>query len=135
MKEMTMRMISVLFCSIILISGCTTLLAPGSDLIDQTMVAQLGDTEPAEKGSYILHIPAGQRVPIRILIDGTMFRNDENIEAEVSLAHDLYLYKYWASYDGKNWKKWNDLVKIGVSSGMGTKGAELNATIDDAGRK
>lgn len=130
-----MRVISVLLCSGILLSGCTTLLAPGSDLIDHTMVAQLGDTEPAEKGNYILHIPAGQRVPIRILLDGTLFKNEENIEAEVSLARDLYLYKYWASYDGKDWKKWNDLVKIGVTSGMGTKGAELNATIDDASVK
>ena len=130
-----MKIMNALLCATILLSGCTTLLAPGDDLIEHTKVAQLGDAEPAEKGNYILHISAGKSVPIRILLDGTMFQDKENIDAEVHLTRDLYLYKYWASYDGIHWQKWNDLVKVGISSGMGTKGAELNATIDVASRK
>ena len=130
-----MRMMTLVLCSAILLAGCTTLLAPGDDLIDNKMVAQLGDPEPAEKGNYILRIPAGQSIPIRIQLKGSMFKNEENIEANVHLARDLYLYKYWASYDGRHWQKWGNLVSIEVSSGMGTKGAELNATINDASQE
>lgn len=130
-----MKIITALLCAAFLLSGCTTLLAPGGDLIEHTQVASLGEAEPAEKGDYILHIPAGQNIPIKILLNGTMFQDAENIEAKVRLSRDLYLYKYWASYDGIDWQKWGSLVDIEVSSGMGTKGAELNATINDANRK
>jgi hypothetical protein len=114
-----------------ILAGCTALPAPDSGLIDRKPVAQLGDGEPAKPGDYILRIPAGEPVPIKLSLRGSLFKTGEDVEAEVRVSRDLYLYKYWASYDGKDWKRWNELVGVKVSSGVGTNGAQFDVQVND----
>lgn len=130
-----MNNLVTLLASLFLLSGCTTLMAPGDDLIEHTRVLDLGSTMAEQTGDYILRIPAGQNVPIHVLLDGSLFQDAENIEAKVRLNNDLYLYKYWASHDGVDWQKWGDMVSVEVSSGMDTEGAQLNAIINETGGK
>jgi hypothetical protein len=131
-----MRATTTLLCLAALLAGCTMLPAPDSSLIDRKPVAQLGDAKPAKPDDYILRIPAGKPVPVRLSLSGGLFEDNENIESEIRLAHDLYLYKYWASHDGRAWKKWNELVGVQVSSGVGTEGATFKVKVDEkAGSK
>jgi hypothetical protein len=113
--------------------ACTSIPAPDRGLIERKPVVRLGDAEPSEKGEYILRIPAGQPLPVRLHVGGSLFQRSEDIATDFKLTRDLYLYKYWASYNGRDWNRWGDMVGVEVSSGLGTKGAEFKVDLDTIG--
>jgi hypothetical protein len=121
----------VLVLSLILLTGCTLLPAPGSDLIDSKTVVRLGDPTRPAGNDYVLYIPAGKPVAIRLQVDGALFRGSKQLETAVTLKRDLYIYKYWASYDGRDWSKWNGLAKFEFSAGMGPGGADFRVKVDE----
>ena len=93
-----------------------------------------GQTAPAGQ-PFVLHYPAGAPLPVETSVSGTLLEKTDKSELQVSLKRDVYVYKHWASFDGKDWQRGDRLVggRIGLtlpgeSDGRapGTLSAEFN---------
>lgn len=125
-----MKRIIMLIVLMAAVTGCTLLPAPDRGLMDRVPVATLDDKAPAKLGEYILRIPAGHKVPIKLHLKGGLFQHNQDIEADVRFTRDLYLYKYWGSFDGRDWEKWSKLVKTALKAGVDTSGATVTITLN-----
>jgi len=48
----------------------------------------------------------------------------------VSFKQDMYLYKYWASLDGKTWSNSHKLMNVKPSGGFDKSGGKVKIEID-----
>ena len=116
------------------LSACASLLPPSTSEIAALPTIKYGQTAPADK-NFILHYPAGMPLPMEMSITGNLFDKDETATLSPRLKRDVYVYKTWASFDGKTWQRGNQLIdgKIefrlpGEADGRkpGMLGAEFN---------
>lgn len=82
--------------------GCATLSPPGREEIAGVPVVTFGTPVPSGK-AVILRFPAGVPLPVVASVDGTLFRQTARETLQVSLQRDVYVYRQWVSFDGKNW--------------------------------
>lgn len=117
--------------ALVLLSGCASMNAPSSSLIDEVPVVRIGAAgEPPKE--HILFIPANTAFPVEVKIDGSAFAEAPILNTKASLNDDLYLYQYWASHDGKNWVSSHDMFKIEVSAGVDYSGGKAELKFDYA---
>jgi len=109
-------------------TGCA-LWPPGEDLVRRVPVLEIGSPKP-EGHEYILHIPAGQSVPVHMTLGGTFLDQTGKAETTITLRHDLYLYKQWSSLDGKTWRQSHDRFEVLLSAGLGTEGGTLDLKVN-----
>lgn len=116
------------------LSACASLVPPSTSEIAALPTIKYGQTAPADK-NFILHYPAGMPLPMEMSITGNLFDKDETATLNPRLKRDVYVYKTWASFDGKTWQRGNQLIdgKIefrlpGEADGRkpGMLGAEFN---------
>lgn len=116
------------------LSACASLVPPSTSEIAALPTIKYGQTAPADK-NFILHYPAGMPLPMEMSITGNLFDKDETATLSPRLKRDVYVYKTWASFDGKTWQRGNQLIdgKIefrlpGEADGRkpGMLGAEFN---------
>lgn len=116
------------------LSACASLVPPSASEIAALPIVKYGQPAPADK-NFILHYPAGVPLPMEMSISGSLFEKDEAATLNPRLKRDVYVYKTWASHDGKTWQRGNKLVdgKIefrlpGEADGRkpGMLGAEFN---------
>lgn len=116
------------------LSACASLTPPSPEETAALPTVLFGQTAPEGK-DFILHYPAGVPLPMETSVTGNLFEKDEIATLTPRLKHDIYVYKTWASYDGKTWQRGNQLVdgKIafrlpGEKDGrsQGTLSAEFN---------
>lgn len=90
----------ITFLIVILLSGCALNGSPPSSTIDTTPVITVGESKnvPAD---HIVFIPANTPFPIKFTVQGTVFNKDVTSTVMASFKQDMYLYRYWASLDGK----------------------------------
>ncbi len=66
----------------------------------------------------ILHIPAGQPVPLKLAIKGSVFIQPVTQDLTLRFRHDLWLYQKWISFDGQNWipsdKAIHQMVRLSI---------------------
>lgn len=110
------------------IAGCTSMSAPPSSLIDTVPVIKVGETGDAPN-DHILFIPANTRFPIEFSVKGTVFNHDVSSKVMVSFKKDMYLYKYWASLDGKRWTNSHKLMSVEPSGGFDQEGGKVEVKI------
>ncbi len=122
-----MKPIIILFV-IALLSGCASMIAPTEDLIREKTVIEIGGNEPDSK-EYIIHIPAGKEFPVTLDVDGSLLRKKGKTVTFISLDKELYLFNYWASYDGKHWSRLNELFGFTISVGVKPKGGHVTVGI------
>lgn len=91
------------------LSACASLTPPTAEEAAALPTIRFGQTAPEGK-DYVLLYPAGVPLPIDMSITGNVFEKDEQTTLNPRLKKDIYVYKHWASLDGRNWFKGNELI-------------------------
>lgn len=94
------------------LSGCAGLTPPPAERLAAMPVATYPEAPP--KGDYVYKLPAGKPIDLRILVDGNALSGGVDQTVGASLKQDLYLYKQWASEDGRQWQDANKLIAINL---------------------
>lgn len=99
--------------ALLILSGCAGLTQPPSDKIAALHVVTYPDQPPA--GDYVYKLPAGKPIDMRILVDGNALATGVDHTVNASLARDIYLYKRWASEDGRIWQTADKLLGVNLT--------------------
>lgn len=99
----------VLALSALTLSACASLAPPSGDTLAALPSIRFGQNAPAD-GDYILIYPAGAPLPMEASITGDLFEADQRATLQPRLKQDIYVYKHWASFDGKQWTRADKLV-------------------------
>lgn len=97
----------VLACSAL--TACAGLQAPPQSEIAAAPVVSYGQAAPTGR-DFVMHYPAGALLPVRTSVTGSLLEREGRAELQVSLKRDIYVYKHWASFDGKTWRRGDELV-------------------------
>lgn len=109
--------------------GCASLSTPTSSLIDSIPVVKVGELSDAPK-DHIVFIPANTDFPIEFSVKGTLFNNEHTSTILASFTQDIYLYKYWASLDGRTWVNSHKLIDVEPSGGFDKSGGTVEVKLD-----
>lgn len=113
----------------ILFSGCASMYVPDSDLINKLQIVKMGSKKPTGD-QYILHIPAGANIPVQFSLKGDLISTPIDNNAITQLKHELYVYQYWASLDGKNWQPTGEIIKMPITIDVGPEGGKVLVKVD-----
>ena len=95
------------------LTACSGLLPPSTAEIAQAPQIRFG--QPLPKGNnYVLHYPAGTPLPVSTVVDGNLFEHAGQSTLHVTLKRDVYVFKQFASFDGKNWQPARDLIETNL---------------------
>jgi hypothetical protein len=111
------------------IAGCSSMNSPSSSLIDTVPVVKVGETDNVPK-EHIVFIPANREFPIEVSVKGSVLNHDVLSKVMTSFKQDMYLYKYWASLDGKNWINSHKLINVEFSGGFGISGGKVEVKLN-----
>jgi len=114
---------------LIFLVGCASMSMPSSTLIDAMSVVTIGETSDIA-GDHIVFIPAGTKFPIEFSVKGTVFDEAISSTVMVSFKKNMYLYKYWASLDGKTWMKSHKLMNVEPSGGFDKSGGKVEVKLN-----
>lgn len=104
-----MKPLSAAACLALLsLSACMT--PPTAEQMANVPVVTFGQAAPANK-NFVLYYPAGVALPVEASVNGTLLAKPAGTTLQVSLKHDVFVYRQWVSYDGKIW--FNGQDKIG----------------------
>jgi hypothetical protein len=113
----------------LLLAGCASMMPAPIEQIASLPVVTLGALPPSGS-EYVLFIPAHSSVPVKLNINGTLLERSQTVAGNISFARDLYVYKYWASHDRKNWENSHKLLAVSYGGGMDISGLNANVTLD-----
>ncbi len=120
---------SLLLLSLLVsISGCAWLAPVPVETMAKLPVVRVGEKPP--QGDHVVFFPAGVPVPVKLSTSGSMFQAATQVESQVILAKDLYLYKYWASRDGKAWRPSHALMSVEFGGGFDLQGLNADIKVD-----
>lgn len=54
-------------------------------------------------GDFVLRYPANKSLPVQARVEGNLLNEPVESTLQVSLKRDVYVYKEWVSFDGRNW--------------------------------
>lgn len=111
------------------ILGCAALRPAPVVSISNLPVVRVGGPPP-QNAEYVLFYPAGFSFPAKLKTSGSLFESGKQIESQATLAKDLYLYKYWASHDGKTWKNSHELLGVEFGGGFDVTGFQANIKLE-----
>lgn len=103
--------------------------SPSDSLIETVPVIKVGESKTVPS-DHIIFIPANTEFPIHFSVRGTIFNNEINSEVLASFKKDMYLYKYWASLDGKKWVHSHELMTVEPSGGFDKSGGKVEVKLD-----
>lgn len=98
---------------VVALSGCASLSMPSAEHFARMPVVRFGNPVPADT-DYILHFPAGEPVPFRVLAQGNLFKQEETANMAVVLTRNIYTHRNWVSYDQNNWVDHRQLMNLVV---------------------
>lgn len=75
---------------------------PPTDHISRLPVIDYGQTAPSN-GEFVLRYVANKSLPMKARIEGNLLQQPAQTTLEVSVKRDVYVYKEWMSFDGRNW--------------------------------
>ncbi len=111
------------------LAGCASLQSPPVETISKLPVVRVG-SQPPQNTEYVVFYPAGFPFPVKLIANGSLFASEKQVESQATLAKDLYLYKYWASHDGKSWKNSHELLGVEFGGGFDINGLQSNVKLD-----
>jgi hypothetical protein len=121
------KILTVLF--LVAIAGCASMNTPPSSLIDTVPVVKVGETSNVPK-DHIVFIPANTEFPIVFTVKGSVFNHDLSSKVMASFKQEMYLYKYWASLDGKHWINSHKLMRVEPSGGFDKAGGKVEVKLN-----
>lgn len=126
-----MKLLKISISMIILaaITGCASMYVPNADLIDNIPVVTMAGKKPGND-EYILFIPKGANIPIHFTIAGDLISAPIDNKSVTQIKQDLYIYKYWASLDGRSWSASRDLIDMPIAINVGTDGGKVQIKVD-----
>lgn len=113
------------------LAACAVFGRPGADLIDRLPVVTVGELPPTPE-DFIVYFPAGQEFRVQLGMDGTLFQTPAHATVRARLKKDLYLYKYWASHDGRRWRRSHSLIQVRPSGGLNAEGGKWEIELNEA---
>ena len=116
---------------LVLFSGCASMFVPDSDLANKVPVLEMGSLKHKPEGNeFILHIPAGATIPVHFSVKGGLISSPIDQKSVTKIKQELYVYKYWASLDGKTWQPTGDIINMPISVGVGPEGGQIEVKVD-----
>ncbi len=112
-----------------MLSGCAGWQSAPTDTLASLPVVRVGDTPP-QSGEYVVFYPAGQSVPVKLDLKGSLFEANRNLETEAVLSKDVYLYQNWASHDGTIWRPSHELLGVDFGGGFDIQGLTVYVKLD-----
>lgn len=109
--------------------GCSALRPAPVESIAMLPTVRVGDPSP-NKTEYVVFYPSGFAFPIKLKTSGSQFASRSDVESHITLTKDLYLYKYWASHDGKSWKNSHELLSVEFSGGFDITGLQADIKLE-----
>ena len=125
-----MRLFS-LTLAVLILSGCASMTPPSTEKLAALPILEIGQSAP-ENHEYILHIAAGKPVPFKLEVAGDALMHPGTAETVVASRREIYLYKQWASFDGKTWQPTHQLFSSTFSTGLDTTGGLASIHFDHA---
>ncbi len=104
-----MQKSALLILPALLLGACASLLPPSSGELAALPLVRYGNPAPAD-GNFVLLYPSGVELPLDTAVEGDVFEKNEQATLKPRLKRDIYVYKTWASLDGKHWQRGNALV-------------------------
>src|SRR4051794_17268792 len=89
--------------------GACAGIPPTSEEMAKIPVVRYGSPAPAD-GKFVLFYPAGAPLPVVASVGGSLLEQPAQAALDVSLKRDVYLYRYWVSFDGKIWRDGDGVV-------------------------
>ena len=114
-----------------LLVGCASMSTPSASLIDTIPTVKIGTSGDVPE-DHIVFIPANTEFPVEFSLKGNFFNDDLSSIIMASFKQDLYLYKYWASLDGKKWVRSHKLLDVKPSGGFDKSGGKIEVKLDFA---
>lgn len=111
------------------LTSCASINKPSPTLIETLPIVTIGKADDAPK-EHILFIPSNKEFPVTFLLNGTVLNDNKSSTIMISFRRDIYLYKYWASYDGKAWANSHELLSVNPSGGFDASGGKVEVRID-----
>lgn len=96
-------------------------ISPSTAEIAKVPQIQFGQPLP-EGNNYVLHFPAGTPLPVSAIVDGSLFEHEGQATFHVTLKHDVYTYRQFASFDGLNWQPSRNLIETQLELQIPQKG-------------
>ena len=121
--------ITVIALFAVLLSSCAPMKTPSSTLIETKPVITIGESTGAPE-DHIVFIPANKKFPVNFGLNGNVFNEPSKEKTMVSFKQDMYLYKYWASLDGKTWVNSHKLMKVEPSGGFDASGGRVEVNLN-----
>ena len=115
----------------LLLTGCASVTPPSIEKLAALPILEIGESAPADH-EYILHIAAGKPIPFKLEVAGDAITRPSVTSTVVESRQEVYLYKRWASLDGKTWKPTHQLFKSTFSIGLDTSGGLASVHFDNA---
>lgn len=112
------------------LAGCAALRPAPVESIAKLPIVRVGDPIPQNIKEYVVFYPSGFVFPVKLKTSGSLFVSGKEVESQVSLVKDLYLYKYWASHDGKTWKNSHELLGVEFGGGFNVTGLQVNIKLE-----
>jgi hypothetical protein len=101
-----MKLLPILSVATLLpLAACMT--PPTAAEMAKVPVVKFGQPAPADR-NFVLLYPAGAALPVDASVGGSLITQPAAARLNVTLKHDVYLYRYWISFDGKTWFKGSD---------------------------
>ena len=126
---MKIRNVLLITLAMVLFSACASMYVPDSDLINKLQIVKMGNEKP-EGHEYILHIPAGTKIPVNFSVNGSLISAPIENKSVTKINQELYIYKYWASFDGKNWQPTRDVIKMPITLDVNSEGGQIHVKVD-----
>lgn len=104
-----MRTITALVLCAAALSGCAALSVPVDDDIAKLPVVTWGQAAPKD-GEYVLRYPADSDLTVVASVDGSLMSTTARAELKVRLRRDVYVYRNFASLDGRHWQRSRDVI-------------------------
>lgn len=120
---------SLLITVFAVLLGCASLRPVPIETITKLPTVRVGGQPPAH-AEYVVFYPAGYAFAIKVKVKGSLFSAEKHIESQVTLAKDLYLYKYWASHDRITWKNSHQLLGVEFGGGLDVSGVQVNVKLE-----
>ena len=112
------------------LTGCAAWQAPDADLAERLPVVEIGQPKP-DTNEYILRVPARKPIPVIVTLAGSFLTEDGAAETAVQVSQDVYLYKQWASFDGKTWRRSHGVFDTRVEVGLDPAGGKVEIKVDE----
>ncbi len=115
--------------SLFTLAACAPMTPAPISKIEKLPIVKVGEAAPSNS-EYVVYFPVNSPVPVSVRTHGSLFNEDQTVKGSVRLTRDLYLYKHWASHDGKHWENSHRLIDVDFGGGFDISGLNTDIKLE-----